>query len=54
MQPAAIRRDSRHDDAQEGSDVSALVARLTSEVNEIACGKTKAIQTITGQMKIWR
>ncbi|MFC0240863.1 methyl-accepting chemotaxis protein [Rhodopseudomonas telluris] len=34
------------------SDVSTLVARLTSEVNEIACGKTKSIQKITSQMKI--
>ncbi|WP_420132991.1 methyl-accepting chemotaxis protein [Rhodopseudomonas sp.] len=34
------------------ADVSALVARLTSEVNEIACGKTKSIQKITSQMKI--
>ncbi|PZA10615.1 methyl-accepting chemotaxis protein [Rhodopseudomonas palustris] len=34
------------------ADVAALVSRLTSEVNEIACGKTRTIQNITSQMKI--
>ena len=52
MRPAAVRRDGVQDGAEGESDVSALVARLTAEVNDIACGKTKAIQTITGRMKI--
>jgi Methyl-accepting chemotaxis protein (MCP) signalling domain len=34
------------------SDVSALIARLTSEVNQIACEKTRSIQQITNQMKM--
>lgn len=34
------------------ADISALIARLTGEVNEIACEKTKAIQHITNQMKM--
>src|ERR1044072_2910514 len=38
--------------AEDESDVSALIARLTAEVNEIACEKTKSIQKITNQMKM--
>ncbi len=34
------------------SDISTLIARLTSEVNQIACEKTKSIQNITNQMKM--
>ena len=34
------------------TDVSALIARLTGEVNQIACEKTKSIQQITNQMKM--
>jgi len=34
------------------SDISALIARLTSEVNQIACEKTRSIQQITNQMKM--
>lgn len=33
-------------------DISALTARLTAEVNQIACDKTKTIQRITNQMKM--
>jgi len=36
----------------DASDISALIARLTAEVNQIACEKTKAIQHITNQMKM--
>jgi Methyl-accepting chemotaxis protein (MCP) signalling domain len=36
----------------EDADVSALIERLTAEVNEVACEKTKAIQKITNQMKM--
>ena len=34
------------------TDVSALAARLTAEVNQIACEKTQGIQQITNQMKM--
>jgi hypothetical protein len=34
------------------SDISALIARLTAEVNEVACEKTRSIQKITNQMKM--
>src|ERR1700730_11367340 len=37
--------------AEDESDISALIARLTAEVNQIACEKTKSIQQITNQMK---
>jgi hypothetical protein len=39
-------------DASEESDISALIARLTAEVNQIACEKTRSIQQITNQMKM--
>src|SRR3984885_2599939 len=38
--------------ADDESDISALIARLTAEVNQIACEKTKSIQHITNQMKM--
>jgi hypothetical protein len=38
--------------AEDDSDVSALIARLTAEVNQVACEKTKSIQKITNQMKM--
>jgi hypothetical protein len=38
--------------ADDESDISALIARLTAEVNQIACEKTKSIQQITNQMKM--
>jgi hypothetical protein len=40
------------DEHEDVADISALIARLTGEVNEIACEKTKAIQHITNQMKM--
>jgi hypothetical protein len=33
--------------SEDESDVSALIARLTAEVNQIACEKTRSIQQIT-------
>src|SRR2546421_9256624 len=39
-------------DAEDESDISALIARLTAEVNQVACEKTKSIQHITNQMKM--
>ena len=38
--------------AEDEADVSTLIARLTAEVNQVACEKTKSIQKITNQMKI--
>src|ERR1700741_3120148 len=38
--------------AEDESDISALIGRLTAEVNQIACEKTKSIQKITNQMKM--
>jgi hypothetical protein len=37
---------------EDESDISALIARLTAEVNQIAVDKTKSIQKITNQMKM--
>jgi len=37
---------------EDDSDISALINRLTAEVNQIAVDKTKAIQQITNQMKM--
>lgn len=38
--------------ADDDSDISALIDRLTAEVNQIAVDKTKSIQQITNQMKM--
>ena len=37
---------------EDDTDVSALIAKLTAEVNQVACEKTKSIQKITNQMKM--
>src|SRR4029078_10420162 len=37
---------------EDESDISALISRLTAEVNQVACEKTKSIQKITNQMKM--
>ncbi|MBR1122615.1 methyl-accepting chemotaxis protein [Bradyrhizobium lablabi] len=38
--------------AEDDADISALIERLTAEVNEVACEKTRSIQKITNQMKM--
>ncbi|WFU37252.1 methyl-accepting chemotaxis protein [Bradyrhizobium sp. CB82] len=38
--------------ADDNSDISVLINRLTAEVNQIAVDKTKSIQQITNQMKM--
>src|SRR5215469_4033474 len=38
--------------SEDESDVSALIEKLTAEVNQVACEKTKSIQKITNQMKM--
>jgi len=38
--------------SEDGSDISVLIARLTAEVDQIACEKARSIQQITNQMKM--
>ena len=38
--------------SDDDADISGLIARLTAEVNQVACEKTKSIQQITNQMKM--
>ncbi|NVN88476.1 MAG: methyl-accepting chemotaxis protein [Rhodopseudomonas sp.] len=56
---AAIERISNQafapapaDSNDNDSDISGLIARLTAEVNQVACEKTRSIQNITNQMKM--
>src|SRR5438874_13504248 len=52
-QTATIAKQSANTaGAEDEADVSALIARLTAEVNQVACEKTKSIQKITNQMKM--
>jgi len=37
---------------KDASDISALIARLTAEVDQVACEKARSIQQITNQMKM--
>src|ERR1700744_2104783 len=48
--PAAAK--SAQSNAEDESDISALIGRLTAEVNQVACEKTRSIQQITNQMKM--
>jgi hypothetical protein len=43
---------SQPEASDNGSDISALIARLTAEVDQIACEKARSIQQITNQMKM--
>jgi hypothetical protein len=38
--------------AEDESDIAAMISRLTAEVNQVACDKTREIQKITNQMKM--
>src|SRR3979411_1687575 len=49
---AIANKPADPDDIGEESDISALIARLTAEVDQIACEKTRSIQQITNQMKM--
>src|ERR1700757_1505073 len=40
------------DASEDDADISGMIARLTAEVTQIACDKTKSIQQITNQMKM--
>src|SRR5215831_18635365 len=46
------KKPATSDESDQESDISALIARLTAEVNRIACEKTRSIQQITNQMKM--
>jgi hypothetical protein len=57
--PAAIDRisnmtaaSSQPAGSENESDISVLIARLTAELDQIACAKAKSIQQITNQMKM--
>jgi hypothetical protein len=43
---------SQTEAAEDESDISVLIARLTAEVDQIACEKARSIQQITNQMKM--
>jgi len=43
---------SQPEEAENESDISVLIARLTAEVDQIACEKARSIQQITNQMKM--
>src|SRR5436189_1565529 len=47
-----LARSAATAQTEDASDISGLIGRLTAEVNQIACEKTKSIQKITNQMKM--
>jgi hypothetical protein len=47
-----VAASSLSEESETGSDITALIARLTAEVDQIACEKTRSIQQITNQMKM--
>jgi hypothetical protein len=49
---AFAKQPANSANAEDETDVSTLIARLTAEVNQVACEKTKSIQKITNQMKM--
>jgi Methyl-accepting chemotaxis protein (MCP) signalling domain len=54
---AAVQRTSNNtaessEAGEDQSDISALIARLTAEVDQTACEKARSIQQITNQMKM--
>jgi hypothetical protein len=49
---ASSQPQGRENGNENTSDISALIARLTAEVDQIACAKAKSIQQITNQMKM--
>lgn len=52
MSVALARQPAVSADTENEADVSALIERLTAEVNQVACEKTRSIQKITNQMKM--
>jgi hypothetical protein len=51
-QRVAPQPSSAEPEPHDESDISKVAARLTAEVNQIACEKTQGIQKITNQMKM--
>ncbi len=51
-QRAKPRANTSVEATEDNADISGMIARLTAEVNQIACDKTKSIQQITNQMKM--
>ena len=56
---AAVKRtsnmmaaSSQPEAGEDESDISVLIARLTAEVDQVACEKARSIQQITNQMKM--
>src|SRR5450756_1631615 len=47
-----VATSSQPEGSENESDISVLIARLTAEVDQIACEKARSIQQITGQMKM--
>jgi hypothetical protein len=47
-----IAAPSQPEGGDNESDISALIARLTAEVDQVACEKARSIQQITNQMKM--
>ncbi|ABD90452.1 methyl-accepting chemotaxis protein [Rhodopseudomonas palustris] len=50
--PRAAALATTPDSGEQDTDIAALIARLTAEVNQVACEKTRSIQNITNQMKM--
>src|ERR1700737_783080 len=47
-----LAASSQTEAAENEADISALIARLTAEVDQVAWDKTRSIQQITNQMKM--
>jgi hypothetical protein len=52
LSASIAKQPTAPENAEDESDISALIDRLTAEVNQIACEKTRSIQNITNQMKM--
>jgi hypothetical protein len=48
----ALAASSQPEAAENESEISTLIARLTAEVDQVACEKARSIQQITNQMKM--
>jgi methyl-accepting chemotaxis protein len=51
-QRTSIKAAASEQEGEDQSDISALIARLTAEVDQTACEKARSIQQITNQMKM--
>jgi Methyl-accepting chemotaxis protein (MCP) signalling domain len=48
----AMAAPTQPEAGEDSSDISVLIARLTAEVDQVACEKARSIQQITNQMKM--